>query len=161
MPRLSHDRLVVRTLAWLLAWGHSFPAIKHLRALVDVPSLAEAYKGLGAAAAVVLYLAPTEWQARALVGLWHRRRSVLTVACVALVVVHAIPALDHVPSFLHDPTWADAWRGFGAAVAVVWFTLPTPTQARALAVLARPSRYSATIRMCLQNERTRRVEHYS
>jgi hypothetical protein len=141
MRRLSHDRFVVRMLAWLLAWGHSFPAVKHLRALVAAPSLVESYKGLGAAAAVALYLAPTEWQARVLVGLWRQRRSFLTVASFALVITHAIPALDHVPKFLDDPTWADAWRGFGTAAAAVWFTLPTPIQARVLGLLARRNRY--------------------
>jgi hypothetical protein len=127
----------VRALTWLLAWVHSFPALKHLRALVITPSLSEAYKGIGAAVAVILYLAPTEWQARMLGRLWQRRHSVLTLASLVLVATHAVPALDHVPKFFDDPTWADAWRGFGAAFAVLWFTVPTPMQARAIGVLAR------------------------
>jgi hypothetical protein len=31
--------------------------------------------------------------------------------------------------------WGDAWRGLGACVAILWFALPLPVQARTVAAL--------------------------
>lgn len=124
--------LVIRIVTLTLAWVHSFPALKHLRIFVAQPTLAEAWKGVGAAAAVVLYLLPPTWQARALARLWNRRRALLVSAGWLLAGAHYVPAADHFPKLLDGASWGDLWRGLGSATAVVWFVLPVHVQARAL-----------------------------
>jgi hypothetical protein len=124
---------LVRGLTVAFAFLHAFPAKKHLALFVAHPSVEEAWKGFGAALAIALYLMPLRWQARALGTLWNRHRAALLAAGAALAVVHCVPAADHLPKFFASPSWADAWRGFGALMAVVWFLMPLPMQAHALA----------------------------
>jgi hypothetical protein len=121
---------LVRLATWTLAIVHSFPARKHLAALIEAPSFDEAWKGIGALIAIVLYLLPVRVQARALTALWRHWRGVLRVGALVLLVVHAVPALDHLPRFLSAGSWHDAWRGIGATLAVLWFLAPLRAQAR-------------------------------
>ena len=115
-----------------LAFVHSYPARKHLAAFVAAPSLGEAWKGIGAAIAVVLYLLPPRLHARALGALWARRRIALVAGGWLFAIAHAVPAADHLPKLASALTWGDAWRGLGALFACAWFTLPLPAQARVL-----------------------------
>ena len=127
---------LLRTLTLALACLHTLPARKHLVAFVAAPSWTEGWKGIGAALAVALYLIPVRVQARALAHLWRRRALALRVAGVVLAVAHAVPAADHLPRFFASFTFGDAWRGIGAAIAVVWFVAPLRAQARVVAALA-------------------------
>jgi hypothetical protein len=120
-----------------LAFVHTFPARKHLLAFFERPSLEEAWEGFGALLAIALYLLPVRVQARALTSLWREHRGLLRAGGVLLAVVHAVPALDHLPRFAHSLTWADAWRGFGSAAAVAWFLAPLPLQRRVIVAFAR------------------------
>ncbi len=144
--RRSHLRWV-RIATLVLAFAHWFPASKHVSALVAHPSLDEAWKAVGACLAVVLYLAPPAWQARAIAQLWHRRPSVLSGLSLVLIVVHAVAAIDHAPRFWSRPSWGDGWRAFGAAFAIGWFIAPLRWQHRALARLARLSEGKRTSRV--------------
>jgi hypothetical protein len=121
---------LLRSATWTLAIAHSFPARNHLAALIEAPSFDEAWKGLGALVAIVLYLLPVRVQARALTALWSNCRGVLRTSALVLVVVHAVPALEHLPRFLSSGSWGDAWRGIGATLAVLWFLAPLRAQAR-------------------------------
>jgi hypothetical protein len=126
----------LRTLTLALAFLHALPARKHLVAFIAIPSWTEGWKGIGAALAVALYLLPVRIQARALQHLWRRRALALRVAGVVLAVAHAVPAADHLPRFFASFTFGDAWRGIGAAMAVVWFIAPLRAQARVFTALA-------------------------
>ena len=55
---------LVRLVTWTLAFIHTFPARKHLAAFLVAPSLDEGWKGLGALAAIALYLLPVRVQTR-------------------------------------------------------------------------------------------------
>lgn len=121
---------LLRALTLGLAFVHTFPAWRHLVLFFARPSWDEAWKGFGALLAIAIYLFPPRHQARALATLWRRRRTLLTSAGWLLTVVHLVPALDHVPRFLGRPSWGDAWRGFGSAVAALWFAAPLPWQMR-------------------------------
>jgi hypothetical protein len=123
-----------------LAFVHTFPARKHLLAFFEKPSLTEAWEGFGALLAIALYLLPVRVQARALTTLWRHHRGVLRACGVLLAIVHAVPAVDHLPRFVESVDWGDAWRGLGSAVAVVWFLAPVTLQGRVLAALARLAR---------------------
>ncbi len=127
---------VVRAVTLGLAFVHTFPANKHLHALLAAPSLSEAWKAFGAGCAILLYLLPPSTQARAIVGLWRARRGLVTMASCALVLCHLVPASDHLPKLVAHPGFGDAWRGLGSVVAVVWFLLPLSWQSRALSLLA-------------------------
>src|SRR5438270_7757503 len=100
--------MLLRIGTLVLAYAHTFPASKHLAAFVRSPSISEGWEGFGALAAVCLYLLPVRLQIRILRALWQRRR-LLSAATWALVAVHAVPALDHLPRFVGSPTWADGW----------------------------------------------------
>jgi hypothetical protein len=131
---------LLRSATLTLAFVHTFPAHTHLAALLQTPTLADAWKGFGALLAVGLYLLPVGVQARGLAALWRRRRGLLRAGALLLVVVHAVPACDHVPRMLKSCTWADAWRGVGAMLAVAWFLAPLSLQTRAVKALARLAR---------------------
>lgn len=126
---------LVRVLALTLAFVHTFPARGHLAALLERPTIADGWKGFGALAAVSLYLLPIEWQARGLAALWRRRRW-LRAAAWSLALVHMVPLLDHLPRFFDSGGWSDAWRGFGACIAVLWFVAPPSQQATVLSTVA-------------------------
>jgi hypothetical protein len=126
---------LIRVLTLALAFLHTLPVRKHLVAFVAVPSWTEGWKGFGAALAVALYLLPPKVQARALQHLWKQRASALRAAGVVLAVAHTVPAADHLPRLIASANFGDAWRGVGAAVAVLWFATPLRAQARALATL--------------------------
>ncbi len=128
---------LLRALTLALAFVHTFPAQKHLVALVHDPSLGEAWKGLGALFAVGLYLLPLRVHVRALRMLWQGRQGLLRAAGFLLAVVHAVPASDHIPRFVASGHWGDAWRGFGAGIALAWFLTPLRTQAILVATLGR------------------------
>jgi hypothetical protein len=130
-------RGLIRGALCTLAFAHAFPASKHLGAFFAVPALADFWKGSLALVAVLVYLTEPIRLARALVTAWRRARPLLTAGAVVLVVVHLVPAFDHVPRFVAAPTWADGWRGIGACFASVWFALSVPMQARLLAALPR------------------------
>jgi hypothetical protein len=127
--------VVLRFCMLALAWAHTFPATKHLSAFAESPSLEEAWKGFGSAAAVVIYLLPVAWIARALITTWRRHRATLSVAGWVMAVAHLVPAADHLPRLLASPSWANAWRGLGSSISAAWFVLPVPTQGIALRTL--------------------------
>jgi len=129
--------LFLRCITFGLAFVHTFPARRHLGAFFAHPSLDEAWKGFGALLAIGLYLLPVRVQARGLAALWRERRVALGIGGFVLAVAHVVPAYDHLPKFVASPNWGDAWRGFGATFAALWFVLPLPAQARALTWLAR------------------------
>ena len=127
-----HKHTVLRLVTLLLAWAHTFPAIRHIGLFAAEPSLGEAWKGFGGGFAVALYLLPPAWQVRALVALWSRHRGLLVAGGWLLAIAHAVPASDHLPKWLAHPSWVDTWRGFGSAIAILWFVSPLPMQARFL-----------------------------
>jgi hypothetical protein len=120
-----------------LAFVHLFPARKHLGLFVEAPSLGEAWKGFGAVAAIIFLALPRGLQATLVTKIWRQRRLASALGFV-LAVAHVVPALDHLPAFLASLTWADAWRGLGASMAVLWFASPVRAQARLMALVARP-----------------------
>ncbi len=126
---------VLRFCMLSLAWAHTFPATKHLSAFAESPSLEEAWKGFGSAAAVIIYLLPVTWIARALITTWRRHRAALSVAGWVMAIAHLVPAADHLPRLLASPSWGDAWRGLGSSISAAWFVLPVPTQGIALRTL--------------------------
>jgi hypothetical protein len=132
--------VILRAVTFALAFIHTFPARKHLLAFAEAPSWTEGLKGFGAAFAIALYLLPTDVQRRGLAFLWRERRVLLRAAGIVLAAVHLVPAIDHLPAFLAAPTWGDAWRGFGSALAVAWFLAPLPAQARLVCFLGRAAR---------------------
>ena len=136
--------IVARAALLLLAYVHTLPARKHFAALLVEPSVDEAWKALGAMIAVVLYLLPPRIHARVLGALWTRRRGLLVAGGWLLAIAHAVPALDHLPRFFAEPTYGDAWRGLGSALASAWFVAPLPLQARAVAIVRRLVRPSAS-----------------
>jgi hypothetical protein len=130
----------LRIATWVLAIVHTFPARAHAAAFFEKPSLADAWKGFGGILAVGLYLLPIGVQARALTVLWRKHRSLLRAAALVLVLVHAVPAFDHLPRWLASGSWGDAWRGLGGSLAVAWFLAPLSMQARAVRALAHAAR---------------------
>src|SRR5262245_16292097 len=120
---------VVRSATLALAFVHLFPARKHVALFFAAPSLAEAWKGFGALVAVALYLLPPRTQAQLLCAAWSRARPLLVALGWLLATAHLAPALDHLPRFLAEPSWPDAWRGIGASLAATWFVLPIEHQA--------------------------------
>jgi hypothetical protein len=52
---------------------------------------------------------------------------------LVLAVAHSLPARKHLALFFAEPSWTEAWKGFGAALAVGLYLLPVRTYARALA----------------------------
>jgi hypothetical protein len=128
-------KLLVRLPLVLLAVAHAFPSAKHGQAFLAEPSLGEFWKAALAPVAVCTYLVPPERLARAIVKAWRCSPRTLGALAVVLVVVHLVPAFDHVPRFMVTPTWADAWRGIGASLASLWFTLSVPFQARIVGAL--------------------------
>jgi hypothetical protein len=125
--------LVLRTATLVLAFVHLFPARKHLALFVATPSLAEAWKGFGAVAAIAFYLLPVRTQAHLLGAAWRQARPLLVALGWLLAAAHLAPALDHLPRLLGEASWPDAWRGLGASFAAAWFVLPIERQARFLA----------------------------
>ena len=97
----------------------------------------DAWKGIGATVAVALLLVPAGRQARVINVL--RQARLLSLCALLLVIVHLVPALDHVPKFLATPNFADGWRALGSCLAVLWFGAPRSVQ---LAVFRRSLIYS-------------------
>jgi hypothetical protein len=114
---------------------HILPARHHLAQLVVQPSLPDAWKGAGAALAVAFLMLPTRSQAKLFVLL--RGRAFITIAALALVLVHLVPASDHIPRFVSSPSFADGWRAAGTLVAVTWFAAPRTFQFAILRLLGR------------------------
>jgi hypothetical protein len=127
---------VLRLLTLVLAFAHTFPARKHLAAFFEKPSLSEAWEGFGALLAIALYLLPVRIQARALTTLWREHQGLLRTLGVLLAAAHAVPAIDHLPRFVAALSWGDAWRGFGATFAMVWFLAPMTLQRRVIVAIA-------------------------
>ncbi len=137
--RVRRD-IALRAATLVLAWIHTFPAGRHLSAFFAEPSWSEAWKGFGGAMAVLLYLQSPSLQARLVVGLWRAGRHPVALAGWLLVLVHAVPAADHLPKLAANLSWADGWRGIGSFVACLWFALPVPGQARVVSRVTRLAR---------------------
>src|SRR5258708_18716401 len=56
---------------------------------------------------------------------------------VGLAALHLLPAREHIGRFFAHPSVADAWKGFGAVIAIGILLLPLAWQLRALAALGR------------------------
>jgi hypothetical protein len=147
---------ILRGVTLGLALVHTFPARVHLAAFFETPSLADGWKGFGALVAIGLYLMPVRLQVRGLTALWRRQR-VLRATAFFLAVVHLVPALDHLPKFLENCRWCDAWRGVGSGLAVAWFLAPAWVQGRIIAALARFARF----RPCLAGLQSAGAPHQS
>ena len=130
IARLSPLRVVLA----LLALGHTYPVRRHLALLWTEPSFGEAWKGFGPLIAIIVFCLPVRWYANGLRALL-KRRALLCAGTAALIAAHLVPATEHVPAFLAHPSWADGWRGVGAATAVVWFILPLAVQGRIVGAL--------------------------
>jgi hypothetical protein len=109
-----------------LALLHTLPARHHLQDMVASFCASDAWKGIGAAIAVFLLAIPVQQQARIMAV--FRRAHVLGLAAVLLVIVHLVPALDHVPKFLAQPNFSDGWRAIGSCFAILWFAAPRQIQ---------------------------------
>jgi hypothetical protein len=109
-----------------LALLHTLPARHHLQDMVTAFSASDAWKGIGATIAVFLLVIPVRQQARIMAV--FRQAHLLALAALLLVVVHLVPAADHVPKFLAQPNFADAWRAIGSCIAIVWFAAPRQIQ---------------------------------
>jgi hypothetical protein len=69
------------------------------------------------------------------------RRSVLLRGfTLALAYAHAFPASNHLVAFVREPSISEAWKGFGALVAIGLYLLPPRTQVRLLRSLWRRRR---------------------
>lgn len=115
-----------------LALLHTLPARHHLADMLASFNASDAWKGIGATISVAFLLVPARKQARIIGSLRHARLLALTAAL--LVVVHLVPALDHVPKLLASPNFADGWRAVGSCLAILWFGAPSTLQ---LAVVRR------------------------
>jgi hypothetical protein len=115
-----------------LALLHTLPARHHLADMLAAFNASDAWKGIGATIAVVLMIVPVRRQARVIGILRHAR--LLSLAAALLVVVHLVPAIDHVPKFFASPTFGDGWRALGSCLAILWFMAPSTFQ---LAVVRR------------------------
>ncbi len=115
-----------------LALLHTLPARHHVADMLARFNAADAWKGIGASVAVALLLVPVRRQARVIALL--RGAHLLVLASLVLVVVHLVPAFDHVPKLLAAPNFADGWRALGSCLAIVWFGAPRDFQ---LAVMRR------------------------
>jgi hypothetical protein len=142
---------LLRAVTLALAFVHSFPARKHLLAFAADPSWSEGWKGIGAVFAIALYLLPVGVQSRSLAYLWRERRMLLRGAGILLAIVHLVPALDHVPALLAAPSWADAWRGIGATLAVAWFLTPLRMQAALISFVGRAPRLALAPVTAIEN----------
>ena len=68
------------------------------------------------------------------------RSMLLRVATLALAYAHTFPASRHLLAFVHSPSLAEGWKGFGALFAVAVYLLPVRVQARGLGALWRRRR---------------------
>jgi len=68
------------------------------------------------------------------------RNAFVRLVTLVLAFIHAFPAVKHLRIFLTDPTPAEAWKGFGAVLAVALYLLPPSWQAHALGALWRRRR---------------------
>jgi hypothetical protein len=59
-------------------------------------------------------------------------RPVLRAITLGLAFIHAFPAQKHLGLFLEAPSLEEAWKGFGALLAVMLYVLPVGAQARTL-----------------------------
>ncbi len=123
---------------FVIAVAHTFPLRRHLGLFAEAPSLGEAWKGFGPLVAIALCFVPAAWCARGVAQLRARPWGAF-LATTLLVLAHLVPAFDHLPAFARDPSWGDGWRGFGSALAVVWFAAPISAQGRVVGALRRGS----------------------
>ncbi|WP_146651982.1 hypothetical protein [Labilithrix luteola] len=70
-----------------------------------------------------------------------RDRGLACLASMTLTLAHVVPARDHLPRFLASVSWGDAWRGFGACLAVFWFARWAASTVRRVPVLARATTF--------------------
>ncbi len=126
-------------LSFGLAIVHVFPAQKHLGLFLAAPSFGEGWKGFGAVLAIVFLALPRATQVALVTRAWRTRR-VASALGLLLAAAHLVPASDHLPACFAAPSWGDAWRGFGATAAMLWFLAPLGLQSRAMAAIARPRR---------------------
>jgi hypothetical protein len=135
----------IRPLLLGLALMHLLPVTHHGRELLAAPSLGDAWKTVGASAAVLLLAMPTPWLMK-LVGRTLNRGRTVSVLATLLAIAHVVPAADHLPKLLASPNWGDAWRGIGAALAVTWFASPRALQLRLVRAWFRPLRAPRGVR---------------
>lgn len=122
----------------VIAVAHTFPLRRHLGLFAEAPSLGEAWKGFGPLVAIALCFVPVRWYARG-VALLRARPWGAFLATTLLILAHLVPAFDHLPAFARGPSWGDGWRGFGSALAAVWFAAPLSFQGRVVGALRRGS----------------------
>lgn len=134
MARLTPFRTVTAGLAAL----HVLPLQHHLVDWVAHPNLSDAWKTVGAAIAVTVLALPFNVQARAAQLAWNRKGVLFTIV-LALVAVHLVPAVDHVPKLIAHPNFGDAWRALGSCAAIAWFASPRSAQLAVVRVLNRPT----------------------
>jgi len=124
------DVKLVRFVTVALAALHVLPARHHLGDLASSFSMGDAWKGIGAAVAVVFLLLDGRTQARVVAAL--TRRDLLATATIALAIAHLVPAFDHVPKLFAAASFADGWRAIGSTIAVAWFASPRQLQFAAM-----------------------------
>ncbi|HEX4448250.1 MAG TPA: hypothetical protein VH044_15990 [Polyangiaceae bacterium] len=66
-----------------------------------------------------------------------KRPALLRAVTLTLAYAHTFPARKHLLAFVHAPSIAEGWRGFGALLAIGLYLLPPALQARALVSLWR------------------------
>lgn len=129
-------RITIFSLATIgLALLHVLPARHHLADMASRFNLSDAWKGIGAAVAIAVLALPFENQAKVVAFL--KRRKWLGAAALLLVVVHLVPAADHVPKLLAAPSFGDAWKAIGSVLAIAWFLAPRSVHVAVLQVVTR------------------------
>jgi hypothetical protein len=66
-----------------------------------------------------------------------KRPALLRAVTLTLAYAHTFPARKHLLAFVHGPSFAEGWRGFGALLAIGLYLLPPEVQARGLVRLWR------------------------
>jgi hypothetical protein len=78
------------------------------------------------------------------------RRALIRTFTLALAFVHSFPARKHLAAFAVAAPWSadglsEAWKGFGAAVAICIYLLPVAVQVRGLTYLWRAHRVALNV----------------
>ncbi len=116
-----------RVIAVSLAALHVLPARHHLADMFARFNGADAWKGIGAAIAVAFLLLDCRVHSR-VIATFKKNPPLLPLGAALLVIVHLVPAIDHVPKFFAHVNFADGWRALGASIAIMWFASPRAFQ---------------------------------
>lgn len=65
------------------------------------------------------------------------RSNILRAGMLVLAYAHTFPAQKHVVLFAQAPSVAEAWKGFGACIAVAFYLVPPRIHARILCAIHR------------------------